>query len=69
MSRPDLAALLAAFRAELAAARDLSALDAVRRQITRAREQFTLLEAEPGALEAALAQPAARASGLRHWWA
>ena len=37
--------------------------------ITRAREQFTLLEAEPGALEAALAQPAARASGLRHWWA
>ena len=37
--------------------------------ITRAREQFTLLEAEPGTLEAALAQPAARASGLRHWWA
>jgi phenylalanyl-tRNA synthetase alpha chain len=32
MSRPDLAALLAAFRAELAAARDPSALDAVRRQ-------------------------------------
>ena len=37
--------------------------------ITRAREQFTLLEAEPGLLEAALARPAARASGLRHWWA
>ena len=37
--------------------------------ITRAREQFTLLEAEAGLFEAALARPAARASGLRHWWA
>ena len=36
--------------------------------ITRAREHFTLLEAEPGTLEAALARPAARASGLSHWW-
>ena len=37
--------------------------------ITRAREQFTLLEAEAGLLEAALARPAARASGLAQWWA
>jgi exodeoxyribonuclease V alpha subunit len=36
--------------------------------ITRAREQFTLLEAEAGLLEAAMARPSLRASGLRQWW-
>ncbi len=36
--------------------------------ITRAREQFTLIEAEPGLLEAAMAKPSARASGLAQWW-
>ena len=37
--------------------------------ITRAREQFTLIEAEPGLLEAAVARPSVRASGLARWWA
>lgn len=36
--------------------------------ITRAREQFTLLEAEADLLEAAVARPGARASGLSQWW-
>jgi exodeoxyribonuclease V alpha subunit len=36
--------------------------------ITRAREQFTLVEAEAGLLEAAIARPSVRASGLAHWW-
>ena len=36
--------------------------------ITRAREQFTLVEAEAGLLEAAMARPSVRASGLAHWW-
>ena len=36
--------------------------------ITRAREQFTLLEAEAGLLEAAMARPSVRASGLAHRW-
>jgi exodeoxyribonuclease V alpha subunit len=36
--------------------------------ITRAREQLTLVEAEAGLLEAALARPGARASGLAQWW-
>ena len=36
--------------------------------ITRAREQLTLVEAEPGLLEAAIARPGRRASGLRQWW-
>lgn len=36
--------------------------------ITRAREQFTLIEAEPGLLESAVARPSVRASGLRQWW-
>ena len=36
--------------------------------ITRAREQFTLIEAQAGLLEAAIARPSVRASGLRHWW-
>lgn len=36
--------------------------------ITRAREQFSLIEAEAGLLEAALARPSVRASGLRQWW-
>jgi exodeoxyribonuclease V alpha subunit len=36
--------------------------------ITRAREQFTLIEAQPGLLAAAIARPSVRASGLRQWW-
>ena len=36
--------------------------------ITRARECFTLVEAEAGLLEAAVARPNTRASGLRQWW-
>ena len=37
--------------------------------ITRARERFTLVEAADGLLEAALARPSVRASGLAQWWA
>jgi exodeoxyribonuclease V alpha subunit len=36
--------------------------------ITRAREQFTLVEAEAGLFEAAIHRPSVRASGLAHWW-
>jgi exodeoxyribonuclease V alpha subunit len=36
--------------------------------ITRAREQFTLLEAEAGLLEAAMARPSVRTSGLAQGW-
>ena len=36
--------------------------------ITRAREQFTLIEAEAGLLEAAVQRPSVRASGLAQWW-
>ena len=36
--------------------------------ITRSRERFTLVEAEAGLLEAAVAQPSVRASGLGQWW-
>jgi exodeoxyribonuclease V alpha subunit len=36
--------------------------------ITRAREQFTLIEAEAGLLEAAIHRPSVRASGLSRWW-
>ena len=36
--------------------------------ITRAREQLTLVEAEAGLLETAVARPGARASGLAQWW-
>jgi exodeoxyribonuclease V alpha subunit len=36
--------------------------------ITRAREHFTLVEAEAGLLEAAIHRPSVRASGLAHWW-
>ena len=36
--------------------------------ITRAREQFTLVEAEAGLLEAAIHRPSVRASGLSRWW-
>ncbi|MFM8575952.1 MAG: exodeoxyribonuclease V subunit alpha [Limnohabitans sp.] len=36
--------------------------------ITRAREQFTLVEAQAGLLEAAIARPSVRASGLAQWW-
>jgi exodeoxyribonuclease V alpha subunit len=37
--------------------------------ITRAREQFTLVEAEAGLLEAAIERPSVRASGLAQRWA
>lgn len=37
--------------------------------ITRAREQFTLVEAEAGFLEAAIHRPSVRASGLAQRWA
>ena len=36
--------------------------------ITRSREQFTLVEAEAGLLEAAVQRPSVRATGLRLWW-
>ena len=36
--------------------------------ITRAREQFTLLEAEAGLLEAAMGRPSVRVSGLAQGW-
>jgi exodeoxyribonuclease V alpha subunit len=36
--------------------------------ITRACEQFTLIEAQSGLLEAAIARPSVRVSGLRQWW-
>jgi exodeoxyribonuclease V alpha subunit len=36
--------------------------------ITRAREQFTLIEAEAGLLEAAIGRPSVRASGLAQGW-
>ena len=36
--------------------------------ITRARQRLTLVEVEAGLLEAALARPSARASGLGQWW-
>ena len=37
--------------------------------ITRARMQFTLIEAEAGLLDMATARPSVRASGLARWWA
>ncbi len=36
--------------------------------ITRARQHFTLIEAQAGLLEAAIHRPGVRATGLRHWW-
>jgi exodeoxyribonuclease V alpha subunit len=36
--------------------------------ITRTREQFTLIEAQPGLLDAAIARSSVRVSGLRQWW-
>ena len=36
--------------------------------LTRSRERFTLVEAEAGLLEAAVARPSVRASGLAQWW-
>jgi exodeoxyribonuclease V alpha subunit len=36
--------------------------------ITRAREQFTLIEAQAGLLEAAIDRPSVRGSGLAQWW-
>ena len=36
--------------------------------ITRASKKFTLIEAQTGLLQAAIARPSVRASGLQHWW-
>ncbi len=36
--------------------------------ITRAREQFTLVEGQAGLFSAAMARPSERASGLRRSW-
>ncbi|PUE10822.1 exodeoxyribonuclease V subunit alpha [Limnohabitans sp. T6-5] len=36
--------------------------------ITRARDKFTLIEAQEGLLQAAIARPSVRVSGLRQWW-
>ena len=36
--------------------------------ITRARQQFTLIEGQAGLLQAAIARPSVRVSGLRQWW-
>ena len=36
--------------------------------LTRSRARFTLVEAEAGLLEAAVARPSVRASGLGQWW-
>ena len=52
-----------------AGAADLLTRELVYTGITRAREQFTLVEGQPGLLNAAMARPSVRASGLRLWWA
>jgi exodeoxyribonuclease V alpha subunit len=50
-------------------AADLLTRELVYTGITRAREQFTLIEAEAGLLEAATHRPSMRASGLAQRWA
>jgi exodeoxyribonuclease V alpha subunit len=52
-----------------AGAADLLTRELVYTGITRAREQFTLIEGQAGLLNAAMARPSVRASGLRLWWA
>lgn len=47
---------------------DMLSRELVYTGITRARERFTLVEAADGLLEAALARPSVRASGLMQWW-
>jgi exodeoxyribonuclease V alpha subunit len=50
-------------------AADVLSRELVYTGITRAREQFTLIEGQPGLLNAAMARPSLRVSGLRLWWA
>ena len=50
-------------------AADVLSRELVYTGITRAREQFTLIEGQPGLLNAAMARPSERVSGLRLWWA
>ena len=50
-------------------AADVLSRELVYTGITRAREQFTLIEGQPGLLRAAMARPSVRVSGLRLWWA
>jgi exodeoxyribonuclease V alpha subunit len=49
-------------------AADVLSRELVYTGITRAREQFTLIEAQPGLLHGAMARPSVRVSGLRLWW-
>jgi exodeoxyribonuclease V alpha subunit len=50
-------------------AADVLSRELVYTGITRAREQFTLIEGQPGLLDAAMARPSVRVSGLRLEWA
>lgn len=50
-------------------AADVLSRELVYTGITRAREQFTLIEGQSGLLHAAMARPSVRVSGLRLWWA
>jgi exodeoxyribonuclease V alpha subunit len=50
-------------------AADVLSRELVYTGITRAREQFTLIEGQPGLLDAAMARPSVRVSGLRLAWA
>ena len=50
-------------------AADVLSRELVYTGITRAREQFTLIEGQAGLLHAAMARPGVRVSGLRQWWA
>ena len=50
-------------------AADVLSRELVYTGITRAREQFTLIEGQPGLLDAAMARPSVRVSGLRLGWA
>ncbi len=49
-------------------AADVLSRELVYTGITRAREQFTLIEGQAGLLHAAMARPSVRVSGLRQWW-
>jgi exodeoxyribonuclease V alpha subunit len=50
-------------------AADVLSRELVYTGITRAREKFTLIEGQPGLLDAAMARPSVRVSGLRLVWA
>ena len=49
-------------------AADVLSRELVYTGITRARKQFTLIEGQAGLLDAAMARPSVRVSGLRQWW-